>query len=196
MSKVKLGILLSVGILFFNPTLFAAAYKIDPQHTTISFKVRHILTPVQGYFRQFEGTFDYDPEKPETWKTEAAIQAASIDTNVEARDKHLRSADFFDVEQYPAMTFKSTGVTDVTPTSAKLNGVLNIHGVEKPVTLDLEIHGVVTDPWGNTIASFTGTTKINRKDFGMAWNQVLETSQFLVGEEVTIVLDVAGILQA
>lgn len=196
MSKVKLGILLSVGILFFNPTLFAANYKIDPQHTTVSFKVRHILTPVQGYFRQFEGTFDYDPEKPEIWKTEAAIQAASIDTNVEARDKHLRSADFFDVEQYPAMTFKSTGVTDVTPTSAKLNGVLNIHGVEKPVTLDLEIHGVVTDPWGNTIASFTGTTKINRKDFGMAWNQVLETGQFLVGEEVTIVLDVAGLLQA
>jgi polyisoprenoid-binding protein YceI len=196
MRKIKFGILLSVGILFFNPVLFAATYKIDPQHTTVSFKIRHILTPVQGYFRKFEGTFDYDPEKPESWKTEATIDAASIDTNVEERDKHLRSADFFDVAQFSTITFKSTGLTDVTPASAKLNGLLSIHGVEKPVTLDLEIHGVVTDPWGNTIASFTGATKINRKDFGLNWNQALETGQVLVGEEVTIVLDVAGILQA
>ena len=195
MRKGKFWMVLSLMALLLNPPLFAATYKIDPQHTTVSFKVRHILTPVQGYFRQFEGTFDYDPENPKNGKTEAAIQAASIDTNVEKRDTHLRSADFFDVEKYPTLTFKSTVVTDVTPTSAKLNGLLNIHGVEKPVTLDLEIHGIVKDPWNNTIASFTGTTKINRKDFGVAWNQVLETGQFLVGEEVTIVLDVAGLLQ-
>ena len=195
MRQIKFLVFWFLTVCLFTPALFAATYKIDTDHTTVSFKVRHILTPVQGYFRQFEGAFDYDLEKPETWKTEATIQAASIDTNVEARDKHLRSADFFDVEKYPTLTFKSTVVTDVTPTSAKLNGLLNIHGVEKPVTLDLEIHGIVKDPWNNTIASFTGTTKINRKDFGVAWNKVLETGQFLVGEEVTIVLDVAGLLQ-
>ena len=178
-----------------TPTLFAATYKIDDTHTAVSFKVRHLLTPVQGNFGKFSGTFDYDPTKPESWKTEATIDTASINTNVEARDKHLRSADFFDVEQFPTITFKSTGVTDVTPTSAKLNGILTMHGVEKPVTLDLEIQGIVKDPWENTIASFTGTTKINRKDFGITWNKALETGQVLVGEEVTIVLDVAGLLQ-
>lgn len=195
MKQVKFWMFLAFGFFALAPSLFAATYKIDESHTTVSFKIRHILTPVQGYFKKFEGAFDYDPEKPETWKAEAAIDAASIDTNMEARDKHLRSADFFDVEKFPSVTFKSTGVTDVTPTSAKLNGLLNLHGIEKPVTLDLEIHGIVTDPWGNTIASFTGTTKINRKDFGLVWNKTLETGQVLVGEEVTIVLDVAGILQ-
>jgi polyisoprenoid-binding protein YceI len=195
MRKAKFWMVLSIGILLGNTALFAATYKIDETHTAVSFKIRHILTPVQGHFKKFEGTFDYDPEKPEVWKTEATIDAASIDTNVEARDKHLRSADFFDVEKYSILTFKSTGVTDVTSTGAKLNGILNLHGVEKPVTLDLEIHGVVADPWGNTIASFTATTTINRKDFGLAWNKTLETGQFLVGEEVTIVLDVAGFLQ-
>ena len=195
MKTTKFLMLFVFGVFALTPTLFAATYKIDETHTTVSFKIRHILTPLQGHFKKFEGTFDYDPAKPESWKTEATIDASSIDTNVEARDKHLRSADFFDVEKYPALTFKSTSVTDVTETSAKLNGVLNLHGIEKPVTLDLDIHGVVTDPWGNTIASFTGTTKINRKDFGIIWNKALETGQVLVGEEVTVVLDVAGILQ-
>ena len=195
MKQFKFWTSFVLGVFLLTPALFAATYKIDADHTAVSFKVRHILTPVQGYFRQFEGTFDYDPEKPDTWKTETTIQAASIDTNVAARDKHLRSADFFDVEKYPTITFKSTGVTDVTPTGAKLSGILTMHGIEKPVTLDLEIQGIVKDPWNNTIASFTATTKINRKDFGIVWNKALETGQVLVGEEVTIVLDVAGLLQ-
>src|SRR3989338_2489737 len=108
MRKGKFWMVLSLMALLLNPPLFAATYKIDPQHTTVSFKVLHILTPVQGYFRQFEGTFNYEPGKEGTWKAEATIDAASIDTNVEARDKHLRSADFFDVEKYPTIPFKST----------------------------------------------------------------------------------------
>ena len=181
--------------LFFTPSVFAATYKIDLDHTSVSFKIRHILSNVQGHFKQFEGVFVYDPEHPETWKVNATIQAASIDTNVAERDKHLRSADFFDVEKYPTITFVSTGVTDVTPTNAKLNGLLTIHGVEKPVTLDLEILGVATDPWKNTRAAFTATTKINRKDFGLTWNQVLEAGKVLVGDEIVITLEVDGLLQ-
>ena len=196
MKRWRFLILIFLTAVFLSqPVGFAATYKIDLDHTAVSFKIRHILSFVQGRFNQFEGSFDYDPEKPETWKANAVIQTGSIDTNVEARDKHLRSADFFDVETYPTITFKSTEVTDTTPTSAKLNGLLTIHGVEKPAVLDLQINGVAKDPWGNVRASFTATTTINRKDFGLTWNKALETGQLLVGEEVVITLEVEGILQ-
>lgn len=192
-SKIVFGAFL---ILILGVRLsFAATYALDADHTTVSFKVKHLFSNVQGNFRKFEGTFFYDPDKPETWKAESTIQADSIDTNVVERDKHLRSKDFLEVEKYPVITFKSTSVTDVTPTSAKLHGLLTIHGIEKPVDLDLEILGVAKDPWGNVAAGFTATTKINRKDFGLTWNEVLETGGVLVGDEVTITLEVAGLLQ-
>lgn len=195
--KKNIRILLFTSSLLILPSLpaFAATYQIDTDHTTVSFKIRHLLSYVQGHFREFEGSFDYDPEKPDTWKVSAAIQAASIDTNVAPRDKHLRSKDFFEVETFPTLTFQSTGVKDVTASNAKVEGLLSIHGIEKPVVLDLEIHGVAKDPWGNVRAAFTATTTINRKDFGLTWNQAVETGQLLVGEEVAITLEVEGILQ-
>ena len=180
---------------FLTAPVFAATYKIDTDHSTVGFKIRHLLSNVNGRFNQFEGTIDYDPEKPDTWKANVTIQAASIDTNVAPRDKHLKSADFFDVEKFPTLTFKTTKVTDVTPAGAKLEGLLTIHGVEKPVVLDLEIHGVAKDPWGNVKAGFTATTKINRKDFGLTWNKAVESGQFLVGEEVLITLEIEAIQQ-
>lgn len=183
-------------VLNFTPSLFAATYSLDGEHTAVSFKIRHLLSYVQGRFNQFEGSFEYDPEKPDIWKTNVTVQAASIDTNVAQRDKHLRSTDFFDVEKFPTLTFVSTETTDVTSTNSKLHGLLTIHGVEKSVVFDLQIHGVGKDPWGNVRSAFTATTTINRKDFGLTWNQALETGQFLVGEEVMITLEVEGILQA
>lgn len=193
MRRKFLGFLLAFA--FTVSPAWAAAYKIDPDHTTVEFKIRHLLSWVRGNFSQFEGTFEYEPGKPEAWKAEAVIPVAGIDTRVKQRDEHLRSADFFEAAKYPEMTFKSTGVTDATDTGAKLHGLLSLHGVEKPVVLDLQIHGVANDPWGNTRAGFTAVTKINRKDFGLAWNQVLEKGQLLVGEEVEITLDVEGLLQ-
>ncbi len=193
MYRKFLGILLAV---FFPASpAFAATYQIDPDHSTVNFKIRHLLSNVRGSFDQFEGKFDYEPGKPESWSAEATIQATSINTNVKQRDDHLRSGDFFEVAKYPTLTFKSEKVTDATETTAKLHGVLSLHGVEKPVVLDLEIHGVANDPWGNTRAGFTATTKINRKDFGLAWNQALEKGQLLVGEDVEITLEVEGLLQ-
>ena len=193
MYRKFLGILLAV---FFTASpAFAATYQIDPDHSTVNFKIRHLLSNVRGSFDQFEGKFDYEPGKPESWSAEATIQAASINTNVKQRDDHLRSGDFFEVAKYPTLTFKSEKVTDATETTAKLHGVLSLHGVEKPVVLDLEIHGVANDLWGNTRAGFTATTKINRKDFGLAWNQALEKGQLLVGEDVEITLEVEGLLQ-
>jgi polyisoprenoid-binding protein YceI len=168
---------------------------IDRDHTTVSFKIRHLFTKVEGTFNEFEGSFGYVPGHPEQWKANATIQAASIDTRVEPRDKHLRSSDFFDVDRYPTMTFQSAEVTDVTPTGAKLHGLLRIHGVEKPVVLDLAIHGAGKDPWGHVRSGFTATTQINRKDFGLNWNQTLETGQLFVGEEVEITLEVEGVVK-
>ncbi|MBI2884886.1 MAG: YceI family protein [Candidatus Omnitrophica bacterium] len=175
--------------------VWAATYAIDPDHSTVSFKIRHLFSKVGGQFRAVEGTVEYEPDHPEQWKAAATIQADSIDTRVEQRDKHLRSKDFFDVEQYPVITFRSTEVTDATATNAKLHGVLALHGVEQPVVLDLTIHGVGKDPWGNVRAGFSASTMINRKDFGLTWNQTLETGQLLVGEEVEISLEIEGIVK-
>lgn len=197
---MRLRFLILPAILLFSilchQPAWAARYSLDKDHTTVSFKIRHLFSKVQGTFNAFEGWFDYEPGLPETWAVEAAIQAASIDTAVAERDTHLKSADFFDVEQFPAITFKSTEVTDVTENAAKLHGLLSIHGVEKEVVLEVEIHGVGKDPWGNTRAGITAAVQINRKDFGLTWNKALETGQLLVGEEVEITLEVEGILQA
>ena len=184
-----------LGILVFGNTAQAATYKVDPDHSTVSFKIRHLFSNVQGTFNKFEGTIDYEPGKPDTWKTSGTIDAASINTNVEQRDKHLRSTDFFEVEKYPTLVFKSGAVKEATATTAKLEGVLTMHGVEKPVVLNVEIHGVGKDPWGNGRAGFTATTKINRKEFGLNWNEALETGHLLVGEEVLITIEAEGILQ-
>ena len=188
----KVCFVLVAGLTFASPAS-AATYKVDRDHTTVSFKIRHLFSKVEGVFRDFQGIVEYEPGHPEQWKVTATIQAASIDTRVEQRDSHLRSKDFFDVETYPTIAFKSTGATEATATHAKLNGFLTIHGVEKPVVLELDIHGVGKDPWGNVRAGFTATTTLNRKDFGLAWNKTVETGQLLVGEEVEITLEVEGI---
>lgn len=193
-QKRILGILLAAGIIFC-PSVWAATYKLDPDHTTVEFTIRHLFTKVRGTFNTFEGAFEYEPGKPQSWKADATIQTASIDTRVEQRDNHLRSKDFFEVETYPTLTFKSTEVTDVTQDGAKLHGLLTIHGVEKPVVLDVTVHGVAKDPWGNVLAGATATTRINRKEFGLTWNKTLETGQVLVGEEVEITIEAEGILQ-
>lgn len=182
-------LLLLAGFLYAQSAQ-AATYTIDVDHSAVTFKIRHLVSKVQGAFNQFEGTFDYEPGKPELWKADAAIQAASIDTNVAARDKHLRSADFFDVEKYPTITFKSTKVEDVTESSAKLHGVLTMHGVEQPVVMDLDILGEGKDPWGSIRTGFSATTKVNRKDFGITWNKVLEAGGGLLGDEVEITIEV------
>lgn len=186
-----------VVIACFLPTTPASAttYTIDLDHTTVSFKIRHLFSYVQGWFTAVEGMFDYVPEDPSQWRAQATIHAESIDTRVKQRDEHLRSKDFFDVEQFPTITFKSTEITEATPGSAKLHGLLTIHGVEKPVILDLTIHGEGKDPWGNVRSGFTATTMVHRSDFGLTWNKLVETGQALVGDEVEITLDVEGIVK-
>lgn len=172
---------------------WATEYTVDKSHSSVSFKIRHLFSNVQGAFNEFESSFVFEPNHPEKWRAKAVIQAASIDTQVEQRDNHLRSKDFFDAATYPTITFESTEVTDVTPTKASLHGLLSMHGVQKPIVLDIAIHGEGKDPWGNQRSGFTATTTLNRKDFGLNWNEVLETGQLLVGEEVLITIEIEGI---
>ena len=173
----------------------ATTYTIDQDHSAVSFKIRHLFSKVDGMFNQFEGTFEYVLGHPEQWRAEATIQAASIDTRVDKRDNHLRSADFFEVDTYPTITFKSTSITDVTDKTAKLHGLLVLHGTEKPVELDLTILGEGKDPWGNMRSGFTATTRVNRKDFSIIWNKTLETGDLLLGDDVDITLEIEGLVK-
>ncbi|MBC8292758.1 MAG: YceI family protein [Proteobacteria bacterium] len=172
----------------------AATWTPEKSHTNIGFSVRHLFTSVQGKFTEFNGSIEFDPADPLATVVKGSIVAASIDTGNEKRDKHLRSSDFFNVEKYPSLDFKSTGVTGVEGNRATLEGKLTIHGVTRPVQLDVTFLGEGKDPWGNRLAGFKATVTIDRKDFGLTWNETLETGGLLVGDEVEIRLDVEGAL--
>jgi polyisoprenoid-binding protein YceI len=167
-------------------------WNIDPSHSTAEFTVRHLMiTNVRGRFGKLEGSVNYDPEKPEATTIEATIDATSIDTRDEKRDAHLRSADFFDVEKNPTVTFKSKRVTKTGDGFAAV-GDLTMHGITKEITLEVEGPSDVTkDPWGNSRIGASATAKVNRKDWGLNWNAALETGGVLVGETVKITLEVS-----
>lgn len=172
-------------------------WVIDPAHTRLGFSVRHaMVTTVRGQFDEFEGTLVLDGEDPARSGATVTIQTASIATGSEDRDNHLRSADFFDAERFPTMTFTATDVVAHNDEDFEMTGTLTLHGVSKPVTIKTEYQGVVTDPFGNERIGFAGETQINRKEFGLNWNAALEAGGVLVGEKVKIHLDVAAIKQA
>lgn len=177
------------------PALRAETYEIDASHSQVGFRIRHLVGKVPGRFTGFSGTIDYAPGKPGSWKVDAKIDPATINTDNEKRDGHLKAPDFFDVAKYPEMTFKSTKVTDVKGETAKLHGDLTMHGVTKAVVLDLEIGGTTKDPWGKTRAGFSATGTINRKDFGITYNSVLDNGGLMLGEDVAISLDIEAVLK-
>lgn len=160
-------------------------WNVDASHSEVGFTARHLMvSKVRGQFKDFSAVVTVaQPFEGST--VEATVQLASIDTNSADRDVHLKSPDFFDVENNPVMTFKSTKVTD-----SALEGLLTIKGTTKPVTFDLDFGGVSADPWGGTRAGFEATTEINRKDFGLSWNVAVEGGGVLVGEKIKIALDV------
>ena len=181
---------LAAVLVIASSTLRAEVYDIDSSHSQVGFRIKHLVGKVPGRFTKFSGTIDYTPGKPASWKVDATIDPASINTDHEKRDGHLKAPDFFDVAQYPAMSFKSTKVTDIKGETAKLHGDLTMHGVTKAVVLDLEIGGTTKDPWGNAKAGFTATGTINRKDFGIIWNKTLDTGSLMLGEEVALSIDI------
>ena len=168
-----------------------ALYEIDPAHSRAHFKVRHLMVSnVRGEFSKVTGTVAYDANNLNNSKVEATIDASTVNTSEPDRDTHLKSADFLDVANFPTIKFVSKSFTRTGPDTLKVVGDLTIHGVTKEVVLSVETSGEdVKDPWGNVKGGASGTTKINRKDFGLTWNQALETGGLLVGEDITITLD-------
>lgn len=192
----KLFSLLLLGLTLGAGAVRAEKFVIDPVHSDVSFKVRHLMvSKVSGRFDKFTGEFFYDAKDSSKWSAKAVIDAASINTANEGRDGHLKSADFFDTAKYPTLTFVSSRATDVKDNKAKLHGSLTLHGITKPVILDLEILGVGKGMKGEQRAGFEATGKINRKDFGIVWNKVLETGGMAVGEEVEIAIRIEGVAE-
>jgi len=166
-------------------------WNIDPVHTHAQFKVRHLMiSNVKGEFAGVTGKLELDNADITKSKVEASIDAATINTREPQRDAHLKSADFLDAEKFPALTFRSTRISKIGAEELAVEGELSIRGVTRKVVFEVEgPTAPLKDPWGNTRIGLSGTTRINRKDFGLTWNQALETGGVMVGDEVTITLE-------
>jgi polyisoprenoid-binding protein YceI len=172
----------------------AGTWTLDPAHTRIGFSTKHaMVTTVRGQFNEFEGTATVDPANPSASTVSVTIKVDSIDTRSADRDGHLRSADFFDAETYPEITFVSTGVELVDGATWRITGDLTIKGVSKPVSIDFEYAGTARDPFGNLRAGFEGSVVVNRKDWDLSWNAALETGGVLVSDKVKLEFEVSAI---
>jgi polyisoprenoid-binding protein YceI len=167
-------------------------YELDPNHTTLGFAGKHMMvTTVRGRFNEFRGNVSVEDDDPTTAVVSATIQVASLDTGQTQRDQHLRSGDFFDVERYPEMTFASTGVESRGGNRYRLQGNLTIKDQTRPISLEVEVEERFTDPFGNERVGVTASGKLNRKDWGLTWNQVLEAGRLLVGDEIKVEVESA-----
>ena len=164
----------------------AAEYTIDKAHSEVTFEIRHLMSEVSGQFGEFDGAIVADFDNLDASKVAFTIQAASIDTRNADRDKHLRSADFFDVENHPLITFTSSKITESGDNEYAVTGTLTMHGVSKTVTLPVTFLGEAKDPWGNTKAGFEIETTLDRKDYGIIWNKALDAGGLLLGDEVEV----------
>jgi polyisoprenoid-binding protein YceI len=198
MVRNSSGVLLTLAAAFLAaPFAFAAdppaTFTIDPAHTSVTFKVRHLLTKVEGTFRDVSGTITGDPKDPAHASVEFFIKAASIDTRNDQRDKHLRSADFFDVEKYPEITFKSTKIVAKGGDLYDVVGRFTMHGVTKEITVPVTFAGTIKDPWGGIRAGFSVALTLNRKDYGINWNKTLDQGGLMLGDDVEISVEVEAV---
>lgn len=189
----SLGKFFLITLILFIPQLsLAANWKIDPVHTAVEFKVKHLMISwVKGTFSDVQGTVVFDESAPGDSSVRVEIATTSVDTGNKKRDDHLRSPDFFDVATFPVMSFISKDVVAANGVPAQINGELTLHGETRDVTLEIEdFSQAITDPWGNTRRGASASVTINRKDFGLTWNKALEAGGVVVGDEVRISLEV------
>lgn len=165
-------------------------YTVDKAHSEVGFRVRHFVSKVSGRFDDFSGAISIVPGKPAASSVEFAIRSSSINTNVEARDKHLKSADFFDAEKYPEITFKSTRIAAVDEDTFNVTGIFTMHGTARELTIPVDFGGFIKDQRGTEKAGFSLTTKLNRKDYGILWNQTLDTGGMMLGDDVEITINI------
>jgi len=181
---------LAAAALLAPSAALAGNWTLDGVHSTAGFAVRHMMvSKAKGQFNKLSGKLALDEKDVTKSSIEATIDVASVDTNNAKRDEHLRSPDFFDVEKFPSMTFKSTKVEKKGKDALKVTGELTMHGVTKTVVLDTTLSGPGTNPWGQVVRGVEAKTKISRKDFGLTWNKALETGGALVGDEVEVTID-------
>ncbi len=172
------------------------SWQIDQAHSHIQFAVRHMMiSTVRGEFEKFNGTIDFDPENPEQSQVSVRIDAASINTRQPDRDNHLRSADFLNVEEYPVLLFESKRIERLGDNRGRVVGDLTIRGVTREVVLDVEYAGMARSPWGTTSAGFSATTTLDRKEWGLTWNQALETGGVLVGDKIKVDIEIELVKQ-
>jgi polyisoprenoid-binding protein YceI len=188
MRKI-LGSALLVALALLSGTARAAEWTIDTNHSAVAFSVRHLFSKVPGNFDRFSGTIDYDPAAPAAGSVKVSIEAASINTKNEKRDNHLRSADFFDVEKHPTLTFESTKVIPGDGNAFRVEGNLTMRGVTKPVTLAVTFLGA-GPAMGGQRAGFEATTTVDRKDYGILWNRTLDQGGTLLSDDVTISINI------
>ena len=173
------------------PSTVATKWAIDPAHTNVEFAVKHLMiSNVKGRFAEVTGTLEGDATDPSTFDLDVNVDVASIDTRQAQRDAHLRSPDFFNADQWPSMRFTGKRVENQNGDQFELVGDLTIRDVTREITLDVTSEGSVTDPWGNSRIGFSARGKIDRRDFGLTWNQALEAGGFVVGDQVKISVDV------
>ena len=171
-------------------TAVTTTWKIDPAHSHVEFSVKHLMiATVRGRFAGVEGSVRLDEADPSAARVDVKIDVSSIDTREAQRDAHLRSADFFDVEKYPYLTFNAVRIVERKGNEFKLAGELTMHGVTRPVVLDVTEEGRAKDPWGGERLAVTATTKVKRSDFGLTWNQALETGGVVVGDDIKVLLE-------
>jgi polyisoprenoid-binding protein YceI len=176
-------------------TTTVRTYSVDKAHSEATFQVRYLLTKVRGRFSDFDGTIHFDEANPENSAIDFIIQATSIDTNEPDRDKHLRSEDFFAVEQFNTIAFKSKRIIKRGADTYDVVGDLTMHGVTNEITLPVAHLGAGKDPWGRDKIGFESESTLNRKDFGLAWNAALEAGGFLIGDEVKVSVSIQGVGQ-
>ena len=187
---VGVGLLASVLISKNSGAIAAEIYQVDAAHSSFNFSVKHLtVSTVTGQFTDFNGTIQYDPADPNSFLADVVIKATSVDTRQEQRDKHLKGADFFDVEKYPAITFKSKNLTG-SGTNYTITGDLTMHGVTKDISIPVTISGPVKSPFGSKVIGLSGEATLNRQDFGISWNKALDAGGYVVGDEVKIMVNI------
>jgi len=194
MMKTKI-LTLAAAVALSTPALAAESYAVDTSHATVLFQVRHFMSQVSGKFEKFDGTIRIDREKAENSSVTFTIQAASIDTNEARRDEHLRSGDFFDTTTHPTITFVSTSVKPAGENTYDVTGDFTMRGVTKRITLPVKLLGEMTDPWGNHRVGFEIATSLDRKEFGISWNKVLDQGGYVLGDDVKVSINLEAVRQ-
>lgn len=192
MMRLKIATIALAGLIVLPHVALATTYQIDSVHSAVEFSIRHLVAKTSGRFNDFSGTIEYDPESPGTGKVSVVIQAASIDTRNDDRDRHLRSADFFDVENHPEITYEGE-ITGTREGGFDVTGLLTMHGITKEVVLPVEVLGVGPDARGNQRAGFYAELGLNRQDFDINWNRALDQGGVLLGDDVTVRLAVEAV---